>query len=330
MKKKANIYDVATLAGVSHQTVSRVLNQHPSLKPETRDRVEKAIAQLDYRPNLAARQLVTSKSRMIGVLVVGFHLYGPSAIRNAMEIEARAAGYTLISITVLAQEPESWRSGIEQLQRLNIDGVITIAMPSQVIGEIKKKLPNIDLVVVDTEPTRDSDVVNIDNQSGGRIATEHLIDLGHKKIVHVTGPLGAYEAEMRQLGYEEAVNKAKLKPKVIQGDWSIKTGFEIGKTLAIEEVTGVFCANDHLAIGICRALHQRNIRIPNDVSVIGFDNIPESEYLQTSLTTINQDFESLGKAALTKVLSQIKESTGKETILIKPTLIKRESTGKRK
>jgi DNA-binding LacI/PurR family transcriptional regulator len=330
MTKKANIYDVATLAGVSHQTVSRVLNHHPSLKPETRAKVEKAIAQLDYRPNQAARQLVTSKSKMIGVLVVGSHLYGPAAIRNAMEIEARAAGYTLISISVLAQEPESWRAGIEQLQRLNIDGVITIALPSAIIGEIKKKLPNTELVVVDTEPAKNYDVVNIDNQVGGRIATEYLIELGHTSIAHITGPKGAYEAEMRRLGYEEAMKKAKLKALVISGDWTIATGFKAGEEIIKSKVTAVFCANDHLAIGLSRALTQKKVRIPQDVSVIGFDNIPESEFLGTSLTTIKQDFDALGKESITKVLTQLKESTKTETLMIKPTLIMRESTGKRK
>ena len=330
MTKKANIYDVAQLAGVSHQTVSRVLNNHASLKSETREKVENAIAQLDYRPNQAARQLVTSKSKMIGVLVVGSHLYGPASIRNAMEIEARAAGYTLVSISVSAHEPDTWHAGIEQLQRLNIDGVITIALPSEVIGKIKKYLPNTELVVVDTEPTKGYDVVNIDNHAGGRIATEYLIELGHKKIAHVSGPAGAYEAEMRKLGYEDAMKNAKLIPEVFQGDWTISTGFKLGEKICSKKFTAIFCANDHLAIGVSRALTQNKFLIPEDVSIIGFDNIPESEYLEKSLTTIKQDFDALGKESLNKLLSRLNERTKAGTFMIKPTLIKRESTVKRK
>ncbi|MGI9198264.1 MAG: LacI family DNA-binding transcriptional regulator [Candidatus Nanopelagicaceae bacterium] len=330
MKKKANIYDVANLAGVSHQTVSRVLNNHPSLKPETKEKVEKAIAQLDYKPNQAARQLVTSKSRMIGILVVGSELYGPSAIKNAMEIEARKAGYTVVSISVLAHEPDSWREGIEQLRNLNIDGVITVALPRAIVSEIKKRLAGAELVVVDTEPSKESDVVNIDNQVGGRLATEHLIDLGHKEIVHITGPADAYESEMRKIGYEEAMKKAKLKVNIVQGDWSIDTGYEIGLKLAKKVPSAIFCSNDHLALGLIKAFSQNKIQVPKDVSVIGFDNIPESKYLLPALTTIKQDFEELGRVAITKVLSQIKESTKAETVMIKPTLIQRESTSKRK
>ena len=190
MSKKANIYDVAELAGVSHQTVSRVLNNHPSLRPETREKVEKAIAKLNYRPNQAARQLVTSQSRMIGLLIANSELFGPAAILTEMEREARLSGYSIISIPVLPDSKESWLEGIEHLRNLEIDGVITIALPREMMSTVAKSLSGAVIVVVDTEPTKEFDVFNIDNKLGGKLATEHLIELGHKNILHVTGPIG--------------------------------------------------------------------------------------------------------------------------------------------
>jgi DNA-binding LacI/PurR family transcriptional regulator len=325
--KKANIYDVAKLAGVSHQTVSRVLNNHPSLMPATRLKVERAIKELEYRPNQAARQLVTSKSRMIGLLVTGSELNGPSSILNAMERKARLAGYSVISISILPKSRESWREGIEQLRRLDIDGVITIAAPKELVAEVESALPSAVLVVVDTEPSKKFDVVNIDNLAGGKMATEFLIELGHSKILHITGPVDAYEAKMRRLGYEQAMNKASLILEVVEGDWSIETGFTIGLTLSKikRRPTAIFCANDHLALGIIKAFSQQDLLTPRDFSLIGFDDIPECAYFIPSLTTVKQDFDELGKLAINKMLAQLKERIIHEILVIKPKLIVRDS-----
>lgn len=328
--KKANIYDVAELAGVSHQTVSRVLNNHASLKPDTREKVEKAIAELQYRPNQAARQLVTSESRIIGILIVGTELYGPWAILNAMEREARTAGYSVISISVLPDSIESWREGIEQLRNLNIDGVITIALPNAVVKEVEKSLPNARIVIVDTEPGKKFDAVNLDNVQGGFIATDHLISAGHTSIVHITGPIQGYEGQMRLQGYEQAMKAAKLKVDVIEGDWSISTGYAKGLELASRKVlpTAVFCANDHIALGLMKALDEKKIKVPQQISVVGFDDIPESAFLTPSLTTISQNFDQLGHLAITRAIQQIKDPGKRETFMIEPKLIARESTQK--
>lgn len=329
MQKKANIYDVAKLAGVSHQTVSRVLNNHSSLKPATRAKVEKAIAELAYRPNQAARQLVTSQSRMIGVLIAGSELYGPSSILNAMERVVRRAGYSVISISVLPQSRDSWREGIEQLRNLQIDGVITIALPGEIIKEIESSLVGAVIVIVDSEPSKKFDVVNIDNILGGKLATEYLIASGHSEILHVTGPKKAYEAQMRKLGYEQAMKEAGFTPEVIFGDWSIATGYRLGQSIAAQKKmpTAIFCSNDHLALGMIKAFSERDIQIPKDVSLIGFDDIPESSYLIPSLTTVRQNFDELGNVAMDKMLIQLRESAKHETVMLKPELVVRNSTG---
>ena len=328
MNRKANIYDVAKLAEVSHQTVSRVLNNHPSVKPATREKVEGAIAELHYRPNQAARQLVTSQSHMIGILISGSELYGPWAILNAMEREARSEGYSVISISVLPDSPESWREGIEQLRNLEIDGVITIALSSQIIKEVEKSLASATIVIVDTEPSKKFDAVNIENYVGGKIATEHLIKLGHKNIVHITGPADGYEGQQRRRGYEDTMAAAKLKADVIEGNWSIETGYEVGAKIAARKVlpTAIFTSNDHQALGVLKALHEKKIRVPQDVSIVGFDNIPEAAYFSPPLTTVHQDFDELGKLAIDRMLIQLKEPAKREALTIPPKLVIREST----
>jgi DNA-binding LacI/PurR family transcriptional regulator len=331
MSKKANIYDVAERAGVSHQTVSRVLNNHSSLKPATREKVEKAITELHYRPNQAARQLVTSQSRIIGILVVSAELYGPFAILNAMEQEARKEGYSVISISVLLDSPESWREGIDQLRNLNVDGAITIALPNALVREVEKSFTNETIVIVDAEPGKKFDAVNLDNESGGALATQHLIDLGHTEILHITGPVGGYEGTMRRKGYESTMLAAKLKPDVIEGDWSLSTGYKIGNEILSRKKypSAIFTANDHLALGVIKALNEAKVRIPEDVSVVGFDNVPEAAYFSPSLTTISQNFDRLGNLAIKRMLSQLKEPGKRETLMIEPELISRDSTQKR-
>jgi DNA-binding LacI/PurR family transcriptional regulator len=325
---KANIYDVAKLAGVSHQTVSRVINSHPSVKPATREKVEGAISELKYRPNHAARQLVTSQSNMIGILIAGSELYGPWAILNAMEREARLEGYTVISISVLPDSPDSWREGIEQLRNLEIDGVITIALSNKIVKEVENSLASATIVIVDTEPSKKFDAVNIENFIGGKIATQHLIELGHKNIVHLTGPTSGYEGEQRRQGYEDAMRESKLKSEVIEGDWSIETGYAIGREIAARKVrpTAIFTSNDHQALGVIKAFGENKIRVPQDISIVGFDNIPEAAYFSPALTTIHQDFDQLGKLAIERMLIQLKEPAKHEALTIAPTLIVREST----
>ena len=328
MNKKANIYDVAKLAGVSHQTVSRVLNNHSSLKPATREKVEKAITELAYRPNQAARQLVTSRSRLIGVLIAEADLYGPASILNAMEKLARHQGYSIISIAVSAGSRESWREAIDQLRNLAIDGVITIALPSEIVKEIENSLDGAVIVIVDSEPSKKFDVVNVDNIYGATIATQHLIDAGHTEILHVTGPEHDYESNKRKVGYEATMKSAKLKPEIIIGDWSIATGFEAGRKVINmkKRPTAVFCANDHLALGMIKAFSESGIDIPGDISIIGFDNIPESGYLIPGLTTVNQSFDELGNNAIERMLLQLRASSKKEAVVIKPALVLRSST----
>lgn len=326
--KKANIYDVAKLAGVSHQTVSRVMNNHTSIRPGTKERVLAAMKELDYQPNLAARSLVTTKSNMLAFLSADTVLYGPVGMNNAMERHARHSGYLVVSLSVIPGDSESLNEALASLRVLQIEGLVTIALPPESVKLATEAFPNIPMVSLDTHDIGNAHAVGIDNFEGGYRATKHLLDLGHKKILHVAGQFDSFEAESRRQGYEKAMTEKKLKPEVIQGDWTADTGLKIGVdlNLGVGGYTAIFAANDYLALGLMKALRLRGIEVPRDISLIGFDDIPEATYLTPALTTMRQDFKGLGEAAMKMLLHELNhdDSTSVENLI--PEIIVREST----
>lgn len=326
--KKANIYDVAKLAGVSHQTVSRVMNNHTSIRPGTKDRVLAAMKELDYQPNLAARSLVTTKSNMLAFLSADTVLYGPVGMNNAMERHARHSGYLVVSLSVIPGDSESLNEALASLRVLQIEGLVTIALPPESVKLATEAFPNIPMVSLDTHDIGNAHAVGIDNFEGGYRATKHLLDLGHKKILHVAGQFDSFEAESRRQGYEKAMTEKKLKPEVIQGDWTADTGLKIGVdlNLGVGGYTAIFAANDYLALGLMKALRLRGIEVPRDISLVGFDDIPEATYLTPALTTMRQDFKGLGEAAMKMLLHELNhdDSTSVENLI--PEIIVREST----
>jgi hypothetical protein len=326
--KKPNIYDVAALAEVSHQTVSRVLNNQPNIRPATRERVEAAMLTLGYQPNPAARSLVTAKSNMIGLLVADTVLYGPAGMLNAMERQARKAGYFAITVAIRSDSPESWAEGIQHLSKMHIEGLATIALSSEVLQMAATMLPNVTLIAIDADDeATDFQTVGIDNFDGGYVATKHLIELGHKRILHITGPASSSEANSRLRGYESAMAEAHLEPSVVQGDWSSDTGYRLGVELDLDAAapTAIFTANDHLALGLTKALTGRGVSVPDDISLVGFDDLPESPYFNPPLTTVRQDFTQLGELAMQLLLSNLSGAKRKKTATIKPQLVVRES-----
>ena len=329
-EKKPNIYDVAKLAEVSHQTVSRVLNGHASIRPETRERVEAAMKSLGYRPNRAARALVTSKNNMLGFLVSDNGLYGPAGMLYAMEREARNAGYFAISIAIRYDDPESWREGIEHLKNLGVEGIAVIALKSEAMEKVLTAFPRTPMVAIDTEDVPQVRAVGIDNRSGAVLATQHLIDLGHRSILHIAGPEYSAEARARREGYEQTMKQAGLSAQVLQGDWSADTGFKLGVDLNLElaGVTGIFAANDHLCLGLLKALRMRTIDVPGRVSLIGFDDVPESTYFVPPLTTVRQDFNRLGESAMEILLGELSGQSVRTKVSVQPELVVRESTAR--
>lgn len=326
--RKPNIYDVAQLAGVSHQTVSRVINNADYIKVETRSKVQSAMESLGYVPNAAARALVTAKSKIVGILVSDIVYHGPAGMMHAMEKEARRGGFFAISASVDPLDNSSIAQGIEHLRRLGIEGLVVITPQSDSVQAVERLVTDIPVVFIDSPNNSKELSAELDNYSGAKLATEHLISLGHKEIIHVAGPSGWFDSAPRVAGYKDAMKKAKLKPQVVDGDWTVPTGYDIGSNLDLDssKVTAIFAANDHLALGLMRALRQRGYAIPERVSIIGFDDVPEAAYYEPPLTTMRPDFAELGRVAMEMMLGRINRETKLAADTLVPELIVREST----
>ena len=319
--------DVARLAGVSHQTVSRVINGSTSIRPATKARVEQAISELGYRPNTAARALVTRRSGIIGIVGTNSALYGPSSIQRSVQEAARAAGYFSSLVPLAEVTLSSLRDALDHLARQSVEAIVMIAAQEDALAVVHSADAGLPLIVVEGDLSGRGLSVGVDQIDGARQATQHLIDLGHRAIAHVAGPLNWTEAKGRCTGYEEAMRGSGLAPlEPLVGDWTPANGYEIGRELARRgDVTAVFVANDQMAIGVLHAMAEAGLSVPADISVVGFDDIPESGYLNPALTTVRQDFHAIGQRAIDLVMATLDGSTISVPLLA-PELIVRRST----
>jgi DNA-binding LacI/PurR family transcriptional regulator len=306
--RSANIFDVARLAGVSHQTVSRVLNDLPNVRPATRARVEQAIAQLRYSPSPAARALVTRRTRTIGLVAPGVSDYGPTSVATAFNFAARAERYSVETVSALDPDPAAVRSVIESLLRQRVDAIVLIVVDVGVLEVVRGLDLSIPVVAAAATARRSPLIVSIDQYRGARSAVRHLAELGHTRILHVAGPQRAPDALERIRGWRDELASHRL--EVVEprhGDWSAASGYRLGTDLDIAPGTAVFASNDHMSIGLLSALRERGLRVPEDISVVGFDDVPEAGYLYPALTTVRQDFASLGELMMQKVLIAVEE-----------------------
>ncbi|MCA2219659.1 LacI family DNA-binding transcriptional regulator [Nonomuraea aurantiaca] len=325
--------DVAKEAGVSHQTVSRVLNEHPNVRSETRARVMEAIDKLGYRRNLVARALVTKHSRTLGVVSFDTTLYGPASTVYGIEQAARGAGYFVSIVSLKSIDKIGVSDALDYLADQGVDGIVVVApqrSAAQALGELPFGVPT---VAVEGGEAGDVSVVCVDQVRGGRMATEHLLSLGHETVWHIRGPSDWLEAEGRVAGWRAALEQAgRQAPEPLAGDWSPRSGYEAGRSLAsMKDVTAVFVANDQMALGVLRAFTEQGVRVPDQVSVVGFDDIPESEFFSPPLTTIRQDFGAVGRHSIEVLLRQIEGqgSHERERLVVPPSLVSRASTARR-
>ncbi|HST84320.1 MAG TPA: LacI family DNA-binding transcriptional regulator [Kineosporiaceae bacterium] len=331
LQRRPAMYDVARLAGVSHQTVSRVLNLHPSVSPRTRTLVLAAIDELGYRPNSAARTLATGRSKTLGVITLAGTLYGPMSMLYGVEAAARDQGYMLTIVSVRDGEEGALERAVANLHKQRVDGIVAIA-PLVSIGESLTALAQqIPLVAVESSPRASLPIVSVDQAAGARIATDHLLAQGHRTVWHVSGPAGWYESQDRTAGWAAALAAAGAEvPPALSGDWSPRSGYEAGQIIGrMPDVTAVFVANDQMALGVLRALNEHGRRVPNDVSLVGFDDIPESGFFSPPLTTVRQPFDMVGRRSLQTLLAEIESgqpAVGR--VVIAPELIVRESTAR--
>jgi DNA-binding LacI/PurR family transcriptional regulator len=325
--RAANIFDVARLAGVSHQTVSRVVNDLPNVRPATRERVEQAIRQLRYIPSPAARALVTRRSRTLGLIVTGLPAYGPAMISLGFHAAAHDARYAVAMSSVLDTDEASIRVAAETLVRQNVEAIVVVASRRDATRRLAELDLGIPVVAIASHRVDGLRRVSVDQYQGARAATDHLLDLGHRDIRMIAGPLDSGDANDRVRGWRDALAERGLaSAEPVVGDWTPHGGYQAGLALAGSGCTAIIASNDDMALGLIRALAERGLRVPDDVSVVGFDDVPGSAYYAPPLTTIRQDFDSLGRDALVTVLAVLRDEKEFDPVRRMPVLVVRAST----
>jgi len=323
---KANIRQVATLAGVSHMTVSRVINDHPSIAPATRERVLAVMRELNYRPNSAARALASRTTRRIGVIVDSVVEFGPGSTLRAIEDAAHDRGYTVSSVAV--DRAVTPHEAIESLTAIGIDALCLITPRSDSIDLLREGSIGIPTLVVKPEPEPDLLTVSVDQRRGAELAMRHLLELGHCDILHLAGPLDWLDARAREQVWREQLEASGVTPRsVVVGDWTSDSGYEAAAILP-PEVTAVFAANDRMALGLIHGLSVAGRRVPEDVSVVGFDDVPDARHFLPPLTTVRQDFRALGQRAVETLLAELEGDAVPRRVLIGPELVVRASTAR--
>lgn len=304
-RKRATIEDVAALAGVSRQTVSRVLNDKDLVAEETRTRVLAAIEELDYRPNATARSLASRRTYVLGIVAADLSDYTHARIIEGAEAEAREQGYMIfVSGAEHSSVGEPLHSPL--LSQHRIEGLFVVYHGGgcdsyTILEDVPRDLL---IVTIGYAPSRrDVVTIGITNYQGAHQAVEHLLGLGHRRIAHITGPAAMYESQERRLGYTEALQEAGVQPEdswVAAGDWSSASGYRATLELLDRGVgfTALFVQNDRMAMGTLQALRERGLEIPQDIAVVGFDDIPSARYFCPPLTTVHHPFYELGQTGI--------------------------------
>ncbi|ALJ21342.1 LacI family DNA-binding transcriptional regulator [Microbacterium sp. No. 7] len=325
--RRPSIYDVARLAGVSHMTVSRVLNDHPNIRPSTRERVLKAIADTNYTPSSIARALATQRAMRIGVIVDSPVQYGPNSTLRALESAARDAGYAISAFSITDGDGQRLDAGVVELVTEGVDALCVIAPRASsldLLGGLNLSLP---LLVVKSEPHPGMHTVGVDQHEGAMLAVDHLIEIGHRSIVHLAGPQDWYDARVRQRGWRDALTAAGLDlSEPVVGDWTSDFGYAFARDVDASAGTAIFAANDQMALGVIHGLSERGLRVPQDISVVGFDDLPDARHFLPPLTTVRQDFAALGALAVRSLVAAIDGADAEQHEMIPPTLKVRAST----
>ncbi|MEU2334266.1 LacI family DNA-binding transcriptional regulator [Streptomyces sp. NPDC013172] len=303
--------DVARLAGVSQKTVSRVFNDEPYVSDDVRRRVLHAAGQLGYRRNNAARALASGRTRSIGVVTLGTALYGPASLLMGVERVVRDTGYALRVVNTVEGDPAGLSGAVDSLLDQGVDGiVISEPIDEQRDGEDTSLRVDVPVLVIGAPPPVTAPTVLTAGDGAdlmAHTATEHLLSLGHLTVHHLAGPQRWYAARYRLEGWRAALTaQGRTVPPVVTGDWSAASGYAAGRTLAADAtVTAVFAANDDMAIGLIRALAEAGRRVPEDVSVVGFDDIPVAAYVTPPLTTVRQPFDAVAEEGLKRLVHAI-------------------------
>ncbi|MFF7197555.1 LacI family DNA-binding transcriptional regulator [Streptomyces sp. NPDC008079] len=321
--------DVARVAGVSAQTVSRALAGHPNVQDRTRAKVLAAVDQLGYRRNNAARMLSSGRSRTIGVVTLQTSFYSRTALTLGIERAAQEAGYAVSTATTASLDTSAIESSMLRLADQHVEGVVLAVPLIHVSRQIEQLTSAVPTITVDGSRTSATEVVAVDQSAAARLATRHLLDLGHETVWHVAGPGEWLDAASRSQGWRAVLEaEGRTVPPELTGDWSPASGYRNGLILGrIPDVTAVFVASDEMAFGVIRALHELGRRVPEDISVVGVDDIALAEYCSPSLTTVAQPFAEMGALAVSHLMRYIADPDATlEPASVEPTLVVRAST----
>ena len=338
--KRPTIKQVAKATGVSTQTVSRVINDRPDVAPSTRERVLAAISELGYQPSALARSLIQQRSYTLGVVTAGLKHIGPSRTLNGITSAAEEAGYALLLKELPRFDAENVVPIFQALLSRHVDGIIW-AVPE--VGENRNWVDGqsfdlqIPIVHLAMEPKQNIGTVSIDNYLGGRMAISHLLEQGYRHIGHISGPMDWWEARQRAQAWKDGLGAYNLEVReehCAEGNWSSASGAQAFERLLEQypEMDSIFVGNDQMALGVIQIACQNRSRIPEELGIVGFDNIPESAFFCPPLTTIQQDQYALGKVAVEETIKMIKsgwhglEPVESKAIMLTPTLVVRRSS----
>ena len=327
--QSVRMIDVANLAGVSQQTVSRVVNGHSNVGAEVRERVERAIAQLRYNRNWAARALATNRSMNLGVVSHSLPVHGSALVLFGIAEEARRNGYATSLVTIPRVDSASIRTALDTLVADAVDGIIVLAPMTAAAPVLLGLDPEVAIVRFEQGSPASSTAVSMDDALGAQLATRHLLDLGHDTVWHVGGPPGWMASEARRAGWlsELARRHRTVNPEFRTEDWTADSGYRAGVAIAEDPtITAVLVANDAMALGVIKALTERGIDVPGDVSVVGFDDMSEARYFQPGLTTVRLDFNEVGRLAVERVLRLMGGEPAELIPVIQPELVVRDSS----
>jgi DNA-binding LacI/PurR family transcriptional regulator len=330
--RRITMSEVADLAGVSYQTVSRVVNGMRDVAPATRKRVLKLLGEVGYRPNLTARQLASQQSSVVGVVTFGTRLHGPTQIMVSIEQAVKEIGFSVMFAGIAEESVDEMRRAVTELCSHQVRGVL-IHLPIEIgLGHLEEVCRDIHLVAVDSDFGFKTASVFVHQELGSRLATRHLIELGHQRIGFLGAPLIWRAAKLRYDGWRKELAAHCLASGArFEADWSAAGGFFVTRDLIIkrrQEISALVVANDQMAIGAIRAFEEQGIRVPDDISIVGFDDIPEAGFIRPPLTTIKQDFAKLGKLSVQCLVNQLNGKTWRNQT-IRPELIERSTTARK-
>lgn len=336
---RPTIKQVASIAGVSTQVVSRVINDRPDVAPETRERVKKVITEIGYYPSALARSLIQKRSYTLGVVTAGLKFIGPSRTLNGITFAAEKAGYSLILKELPNFSSDDVVPILKGLLSRQVDGIIWAAPE---IGDNHAWVDNfsyelnVPIVFLTMEKREGKSIIAMDNRVGGRLATAHLLEKGYRHIGHIAGPLDWWEARQRFQAWKTTMKSAGtevLENHWTEGNWSSVSGYAAANVLFDQypEMDALFAANDQMALGALAVIHQRGLKVPQDFGIVGIDDMPESEYFWPALTSIHYDQQQIGISAVEEIIRIIESIQNNETpehrtIMLTPDIIIRKSS----